>query len=497
MPHRVINDVRPHQTWGSHRAGLADALEGLILWLPQLNDLPRHDEIGEGCYGHPVVVLSPRALPSDDVVVLIDGFQLRKKSYVNTREQHTLPLSCLRPYDRKGSTARYVLTRDSYRNLARHAGFVFNATESLYDYQTVGAHDYDIYNYDAHKSGSNNYYTSDYSTHNHDTAPVIHRFPNSNPPTPSPPRSVTHDATHDRLSYESHGSYTASPANRPRPHHIHLPSVSLCYIYDDATHTYKVYDYDNDELEGRALRCAAIPLSKTGVDNAQDHHHHDPPPSTLAHQPADPLPPAHHARPPTYHTRTGSGSGAGGSDNRGSEPGEWEGWFIQLALYVAVLCFVGWLVRSTWPYSDQALEIVLELLWTALSMLWIVPELLMVAAKGGWSVVWMTLGLLAEAVKTGCVVVWILLWLHMEVAKFGLLGVLWLLAEAARGGLLVVWIMLWLHMEVTKFGLSGAWIVVWLLARAAEIGLSVVVGGLGWVGWCLGYGGSNYLVGGR
>ncbi|KAH6649499.1 hypothetical protein F5144DRAFT_588201 [Chaetomium tenue] len=427
MPHRVINDIRPHQTWGSHRAELADALEGLILWLPQLNDLPRQAQIGKGCYGHPVVVLSPRALPSDDVVVLIDGAQLRKKSYVNTREQHTLPLSCLRPYDRKDSMARYVLTRDSSQILARHAGFVFNATGSLDDYQTAGAHDYDIYDYDAHKSGSHNYYTGDYSSHNYGTAPVIHRFP-SLPSRPSPPPSVAHDATHDMFSYESDDSYTAPPANRPRPRHFHLPFAAQCYIYHDATDKYEVYDYYEDELNGRPLPCAALPLSKAGVDDPQHHDHHATPPSTRAHQPTDPLPPPHHA---------GADSSEGNWD---PEQGEWERWFIQLVLSVAILCSVEWLVRSAWPHRDHALEIVLGLSAEA--------------AKGGLSVVCVVVELLTEAVKTGWWLVWTMLWLHMEVAKFGLLGALWLLAEATKGGLVVVWILL---AGVAEFGLSVVW----------------------------------------
>jgi hypothetical protein len=43
------------------------------MWLPSVEELPRHSEIAKGCYGHPVVVLSPRTLPSHDVVVLIVG----------------------------------------------------------------------------------------------------------------------------------------------------------------------------------------------------------------------------------------------------------------------------------------------------------------------------------------------------------------------------------------------------------------------------------------
>ena len=62
---------RPHQTRGSQAS--TDSLGGLIMWLPPLEELPRHTEISKGCYGHPAVVLSPRPLPSHDVVVLIVG----------------------------------------------------------------------------------------------------------------------------------------------------------------------------------------------------------------------------------------------------------------------------------------------------------------------------------------------------------------------------------------------------------------------------------------
>ncbi len=58
---------------------------------------------------------------------LENGAELRKKSYANTREQHTVPFHILRPYDRHVTT-QYVLTSDSYRKLARHAGFALPIT---------------------------------------------------------------------------------------------------------------------------------------------------------------------------------------------------------------------------------------------------------------------------------------------------------------------------------------------------------------------------------
>lgn len=63
---------------------------------------------------------------------LQNSAQLRKKSYVNTREPHTLPFKCLAPYDRKDKTTRYVLTSESYQTLARLAEFELDAT-ALHD----------------------------------------------------------------------------------------------------------------------------------------------------------------------------------------------------------------------------------------------------------------------------------------------------------------------------------------------------------------------------
>ncbi|KAH6844653.1 hypothetical protein B0I37DRAFT_355203 [Chaetomium sp. MPI-CAGE-AT-0009] len=181
MPRRVTNRDRPHPSGGSRRSALTDSLEGMIMWLPLRKDLPRHvhSELPDGCYGHPVVILSPQAsLPGHQVVVLIvtsfgetdvrdkfphdielrrvylpihparnrntkiqlrlqDGAKLRKKSYANTRQQRTIPLAFLQPYDRNELPARYVLTSDSYKKLARRAGFVLDAAEPSEDAHTT------------------------------------------------------------------------------------------------------------------------------------------------------------------------------------------------------------------------------------------------------------------------------------------------------------------------------------------------------------------------
>ncbi|KAK4251444.1 hypothetical protein C7999DRAFT_27860 [Corynascus novoguineensis] len=140
-------------------------LAGLIQWLPPLEQLPDHSRIRSKCYNHPVVILSPRESCKGEVVVLIlTSFggkdiadsetnerlrraylpihptrrhaeavallhlkkrrELRKKSYANTRQQHTIPFSILRPYTWENPSTRYALTADSYRVLIDHAKFV-------------------------------------------------------------------------------------------------------------------------------------------------------------------------------------------------------------------------------------------------------------------------------------------------------------------------------------------------------------------------------------
>lgn len=48
---------------------------------------------------------------------------LRKNSYINIKNHHTLPLDVLRDYDGGDTTTRYVLTRESYRELINYAWF--------------------------------------------------------------------------------------------------------------------------------------------------------------------------------------------------------------------------------------------------------------------------------------------------------------------------------------------------------------------------------------
>ncbi len=64
-------DPRPPAT-GTESSREPGTLAGLILSLPPRGGLPpHHPELPEGCYKHPVVVLSPKASCRNDVVVLL------------------------------------------------------------------------------------------------------------------------------------------------------------------------------------------------------------------------------------------------------------------------------------------------------------------------------------------------------------------------------------------------------------------------------------------
>jgi hypothetical protein len=56
-------------------------LAGLIMWLPRRNRLPDHPELPEGCYQHPVVILSEQPSATGDVVVLIVRLKTRPSTW--------------------------------------------------------------------------------------------------------------------------------------------------------------------------------------------------------------------------------------------------------------------------------------------------------------------------------------------------------------------------------------------------------------------------------
>jgi hypothetical protein len=67
----------------------------------------------------------PSPHPDTDVQLFLEGgVILRKNSYINTRDKHTIPLDILTAYERREPNTRYVLKSESYQRLINHAGFV-------------------------------------------------------------------------------------------------------------------------------------------------------------------------------------------------------------------------------------------------------------------------------------------------------------------------------------------------------------------------------------
>ncbi|KAH6984270.1 hypothetical protein BKA56DRAFT_580821 [Ilyonectria sp. MPI-CAGE-AT-0026] len=137
-------------------------LAGKIMWLPKQGELQCDLGIDDGCYNHPVVVLSPFPESEKVVVLLITSLngralqdcrwtqdvraghlpvhpcdphpdsgkilrlrsdmELRKKSYVKTMRKIKVPLDCLRGYH--GRHALYcIFTAASYKELLESAQF--------------------------------------------------------------------------------------------------------------------------------------------------------------------------------------------------------------------------------------------------------------------------------------------------------------------------------------------------------------------------------------
>lgn len=69
--------------------------------------------------------IHPSPHPDTNVQLFLEnGAMLRKNSYINTRDKHTIPLDILIAYDRRDQNTRYVLKSESYKQLIDHAGFV-------------------------------------------------------------------------------------------------------------------------------------------------------------------------------------------------------------------------------------------------------------------------------------------------------------------------------------------------------------------------------------
>ncbi|KAJ3580270.1 hypothetical protein NPX13_g303 [Xylaria arbuscula] len=142
------------------------------MWLPSKEELvPTDTEIDDGCCNHPVVVLStvPRAAKVDILIITSLGgldleakypnrpsarqdhlpiapskahpdngkllflkdpsYELRKRSYVKTKNRHTILLASLQPYNRHGPEV--FLSRQSYKVLVRHIQYSETVEEPL------------------------------------------------------------------------------------------------------------------------------------------------------------------------------------------------------------------------------------------------------------------------------------------------------------------------------------------------------------------------------
>ncbi|KAI0814549.1 hypothetical protein GGR55DRAFT_632259 [Xylaria sp. FL0064] len=143
---------------------IIEPLAGCIKWLPKKDQLVPNDlAIDEGCCQHPVVILSSRARDGRVEILIITSFggldletkfptqlaarndhlpiapskahpdngillvledrscELRKKSYVKTRDRHSILLASLKPYNRQGPDI--FISKRSYKTLVQHCKF--------------------------------------------------------------------------------------------------------------------------------------------------------------------------------------------------------------------------------------------------------------------------------------------------------------------------------------------------------------------------------------
>ncbi|KAK3324408.1 hypothetical protein B0T19DRAFT_230051 [Cercophora scortea] len=150
----------------SHQPALTSSprpsrLAGRIMWLPKKEDLDIDVGLSQGCYNHPVVILSPE-VSDDDVDILIvtsfgrtdlatrhpdnprmrafylpihpspphpenakllhllPGQALDRRSYIETKGKHTIPFVILRPYR---VNKEHVLRPASYQELVEYAQY--------------------------------------------------------------------------------------------------------------------------------------------------------------------------------------------------------------------------------------------------------------------------------------------------------------------------------------------------------------------------------------
>ncbi|KAK3687965.1 hypothetical protein B0T22DRAFT_141727 [Podospora appendiculata] len=136
-------------------------LAGRIMWLPKKEDIDTVEpRLEEGCYNHPVAILSPEISDADVDILIMTSFnrtdletryahnpavramylpinpspphpdnnmllylasgQMERHSYVNTKDHYTIRFAILRPY--RGNK-EYVLTPASYKELVKYAKY--------------------------------------------------------------------------------------------------------------------------------------------------------------------------------------------------------------------------------------------------------------------------------------------------------------------------------------------------------------------------------------
>ncbi|KAI0428689.1 hypothetical protein F5Y09DRAFT_312293 [Xylaria sp. FL1042] len=143
---------------------IIEPLAGCIKWLPKKDQLvPKDPAIDEGCCQHPVVILSSKVHNGRVEILIVTSFggldletkyptqiaarhdhlpiapskshpdngillvledssrELRKKSYVKTRDKHSILLASLKPYNRQGP--EIFISKRSYKTLVQHCKF--------------------------------------------------------------------------------------------------------------------------------------------------------------------------------------------------------------------------------------------------------------------------------------------------------------------------------------------------------------------------------------
>ncbi|KAI1435170.1 hypothetical protein GGR50DRAFT_694499 [Xylaria sp. CBS 124048] len=116
---------------------IQDQIAGCIKWLPPKDELKASElDVDEGCYleqkfpaAHRArsehLPISPsNAHPDNQILLFLENpsVELKKKSYVKTRDRHSVFLSSLRPYKRHGPDI--FLSKRSYKTLVEYVQFV-------------------------------------------------------------------------------------------------------------------------------------------------------------------------------------------------------------------------------------------------------------------------------------------------------------------------------------------------------------------------------------